>query len=339
MMKHETLSYYLQKFFLEYLPGERGVSTNTISSYSDCFSLLLAFFGQKLSIKPEMLATDHLTKDNVVQFLNWLENERHCMVSTRNVRLGALHSFFRFMQYKDVSHLDQWNQALSIPVKRCESPNISYMSVAGIKALLGQPNQRTLQGLRDLAMLTCMYETGARVQEVCDLTRSRLHLEYPMTVRIYGKGRKERIVPISKEAGGILLSYVARAKLDDLARWEQPLFPNRHGHRMTRSGVSYMLDKHLRKVRELDPSLVPKTFTCHCIRHSRAMHLLQEGVNLVYIRDILGHVHVETTEMYAKADSSLKRAAMEASYPNILPKVEAEWLKDSKLLDWLKTLS
>ena len=100
-----------------------------------------------------------------------------------------------------------------------------------------------------------------------------------------------------------------------------------------------MLEKHLRKVRELDPGLVPKTFTCHCIRHSRAMHLLQEGVNLVYIRDILGHVHAETTEMYAKADSSLKKAAMEASYPDILPKVEAEWSKDSKLLDWLKNLS
>ncbi|NLE26616.1 MAG: tyrosine-type recombinase/integrase [Clostridiaceae bacterium] len=338
-MKHETLSYYLQKFFLEYLPGERGVSTNTIASYSDCFSLLLMFFEKELLVKPERLTIEHLSKENTVSFLSWLEKDRKCCVSTRNVRLGALHSFFRYMQYKDVAHIDQWNQALSIKAKKCEEPDIAYMSVTGIKILLEQPDQRTSQGLRDLAMMTCMYETGARVQEVCDLTRSRLHLEYPMTVRILGKGRKERIVPISKAAGSILLSYIARANLDDPSRWEYPLFPNRNGQKMTRSGVSYMLEKYLVQIRKRDPGLVPKNFTCHCVRHSRAMHLLQEGVNLVYIRDILGHVHVETTELYAKADSRLKRAAMEASYPNVLPKVEAEWVKDTKLLSWLKALS
>ncbi len=338
-MKHETLSYYLQKFFLEYLPGERGVSTNTIASYSDCFSLLLIFFEKELLVKPEKLTMEHISKENIVSFLSWLEEDRKCCVSTRNVRLGALHSFFRYMQYKDVAHIDQWNQALSIKAKKCKEPDISYMSITGIKTLLEQPDQRTIQGLRDLAMLTCIYETGARVQEVCDLTRSRLHLEYPMTVRILGKGRKERIVPISKEAGSILMSYIARANLDDPSRWEHPLFPNRNGQKMTRSGASYMLEKYLVQMRKSNPGLVPKNFTCHCIRHSRAMHLLQEGVNLVYIRDILGHVHVETTELYAKADSKLKRAAMEASYPNVLPQVEAEWIKDTKLLSWLKTLS
>lgn len=338
-MKHETLSYYLQKFFLEYLPGERGVSTNTIASYSDCFSLLLVFFESEYSMKPEKLTVENLSKDNLVSFLNWLEHDRECRISTRNVRLGALHSFARYMQYKDVSHIEQWNQILSVRAKRCEDPDVSYMSVTGIKALLEQPDQLTFQGLRDIAMLSCMYETGARVQEICDLTRSRLHLEYPMTVRILGKGRKERIVPISKEAGAILVSYVSRAHLDDCSRWEHPLFPNRHGHKMTRSGVSYILEKYVSRVRNSTPLLVPKNFTCHCVRHSRAMHLLQEGVNLVYIRDVLGHVHVETTEMYAKADSKSKREALESSYVNVLPLIEAEWKKDTKLLTWLKTLS
>jgi integrase/recombinase XerD len=295
-MKHETLSYYLQKFFLEYLPGERGVSTNTVASYSDCISLLLEFFEIEFSVKPEKLSIEHLSKVNLVSFLNWIENEKGCKISTRNVRLGALHSFARYMQYKDVAHLDQWNQVLSIKTKLCEDPDVSYMSVQGIRALLGQPDQRTFQGLRDIAMLSCMYETGARVQEICDLTRSRLHLEYPMTVRIIGKGRKERIIPISSEAGAILLSYVSRSHLNDPSKWEYPLFFNRQGQKLTRSGVSYLLDKYLSQLRISAPELIPKKFSCHCVRHSRAMHLLEAGVNLIYIRDLLGHVHINTTE-------------------------------------------
>ncbi|MFA5546693.1 MAG: tyrosine-type recombinase/integrase [Sphaerochaetaceae bacterium] len=338
-MKNNALSYYLQNFFLAYLPGEKGVSTNTIASYSDCFSLLLSFFEVKLSKRPEKLGVEDLTKENLLSFLNWLEECRGCKISTRNVRLGAIHSFVRYMQYKDMAHLDQWSQVLSIKVKKCEEPNVSYMSVEGIKTLLRQPDSSTFYGLRDLAMFTCMYETGARVQEICDLTRSRLHLQYPMTVRILGKGNKERIVPISKEAGNILENYVSRAKLENHAKWEHPLFPNRQGDKITRAGVSYILSKYLSQMRKLSPELVPIPFTCHCIRHSKGMHLLQEGTNIVYIRDILGHAHIETTEVYAKADSKLKRQALEASYVDVLPATEAEWKNDSKLLSWLKTLS
>jgi len=296
-MKNNTLSYYLQNFFLTYLPGEKGVSPNTIASYSDCFSLLLSFFEVKLLKRPEKLIVEDLNKENLLSFLNWLEECRGCKISTRNVRLGAIHSFVRYMQYKDMAHLDQWSQVLSIKVKKCQDPDISYMSVEGIKNLLRQPDSSTLYGLRDLAMFTLMYETGARVQEICDLTRSRLNLQYPMTVRILGKGNKERIVPISNEAGCILRKYILREKLEDHAKWEHPLFPNRQKNKITRAGVSYILGKYLSQMKNRTPELVPTPFTCHCIRHSKAMHLLQEGTNIVYIRDILGHAHIDTTEV------------------------------------------
>jgi len=338
-MKNKTLSYYLQNFFLNYLSFEKGVSKNTIESYSNCFTLFLLFFDSKFGINPDKLKIENFTKENILSFLDWLENERKCKVSTRNVRLGAIHSFAKFMQYKDPTHLDQWGQVLSICVKKFNTPFLVYMSIEAISELLKLPDRSTKQGLKELTMLACMYETAGRVQEICDLTPSRVHLQYPMTIRIFGKGAKERIVPISEEVGNLIGDYLNKNNLDKPYNNEAPLFPNRQKNKITRAGISYILNKHLIQLKKIHPELVPNNFTNHGLRHSKAMHLLQGGVNIVYIRDILGHTSVLTTEIYIRADSKLKRKALESTYTSILPNTQPKWENNPELLAWLKNLS
>lgn len=335
----KTLSYYMQSFFLNYLPLQKGVSANTLESYSNCFTLLLLFFNSRMNIKPEKLLLENFSKKNILNFLDWLESERKCKISTRNVRLGAIHSFVKFMQYKNPSHGEQWKQVLTIKSKKGKTTTLIYMTIEGIKELLKQPDTSTFQGRKDLALLSCMYGTGARVQEMCDLTPSMLHLSYPMTVRIFGKGSKERIVPIPNEVGNLLQSYMKESNLDVSRNNKYPLFPNRQGNKITRAGISYTLQKYLKELKKIHPELVPNNFTCHGLRHSFAMNLLQGGVNIVYIRDILGHCSVTTTEVYAKADSKLKRQALESTYEEIIPQSKAKWENNLALLEWLKNLS
>ncbi|MGM0532297.1 MAG: tyrosine-type recombinase/integrase [Bacteroidota bacterium] len=333
---------YLTRFFTEYLVGERGASSHTIRSYSDTFTLILTYMDKVRGKAADSLTLNHFNRETVLGFLDWLQKNRECTNSTRNQRLAALHSFFGYMQYEDVKRLGQWQDILSIRVKKQgERSAVNYLTVDGVKFLLEQIPVNTKAGRRNLALLALLYDSGARVHELINLTPSSLHLDKPYYVTLLGKGNKKRIVPLQNEQVNLLSSYIKENRLDNLAYNQRPLFANNRGEKLTNSGVTYILSIYVKNARILRPDLIPEKMSPHTIRHSKAMHLLQSGVNLVYIRDILGHVSIQTTEIYARADSKQKREALEGAYVNILPAQVSEgvWEKDSKLKEWLKNFT
>ena len=339
-MKTTDFAKYLTKFFSEYLIGERGASAHTIRSYSNTFTHLLTFMDEMEHIKADSLLLDHLDRKVVLRFLDWLQTSKQCGNATRNQRLAALHSFFKYMQYEDVKRMARWQEILSIKVKRQERKSVHYLTVDGIKFLLEQIPTDNPTGRRNLALIALMYDSGARVQEMIDLSPSSLRMDKPACLTLFGKGNKKRIVPLQDKQVILLQAYMKENALDDPAYNQCPLFANNKGGKLTNAGVTYILNTYAGMARQLKPELIPQ-ISPHTLRHSKAMHLLQAGVNLVYIRDMLGHVSIQTTEIYARADSKQKREALEAAYINVIPNTgdQGLWNKDTGLKTWLKNLS
>jgi Site-specific recombinase XerD len=285
----------------------------------------------------EKITLKDIRKESIEAYLSWIESERKCSAQTRNVRLAAIHSFFKYLQYENPDNLAEWQRILSIPAKKAEKGTLNYMSLEGIKLLLEMPNIKSNAGRRDLALLSLMYDTAARVQEVIDLTPSMLRFEKPSTIKLIGKGNKAHIVPLMDSQVIILKEYMKENQLLVPQANQYPLFYNKRHEKLTRAGVGYILDKYVNMARQCNPSIIPDKFSCHCLRHSKSMHMLQSGVNLVYIRDILGHCSIQTTEIYARADSKQKRKAIEEAYIDILPKEQPKWQNNDSLLDWLKS--
>ena len=326
-------------FLSEYLPHERNLSKNTISSYRDTFLLFIGFMKERKGVVVNKLTLSDLTRNNVLDFLKWIMDERHCGAATRNYRIAAIHAFARYLQYREIGRMEEWQKILSIKALKTEKKSLNYLTPEGTKLLLKQPDTRTATGRRHLAMLSLMYDTAARVQEVADLTVGSLRItSRPYTARIVGKGNKARIVPLMDNQVEILRSYLEENHLMEPHCMTHPLFPNRKGHKMTRYGIGYILDTYIALARKENPYLIPESFSPHCLRHSRAMDLLQVGVHIVNIRDLLGHASIQTTDLYARADSMAKREALEKAYENMAPKTDREWEKDKGLLDWLKDL-
>ena len=337
-MKPTDFSKHLTDFLSKYLPGERGMSVNTIHSYKATFILLIQFIEAEKKIPVTKLSLKDLTQDCVVEFLNWLQVTRQCSDSTRNVRLAAIHSFFRFLQYSVPENLNEWQRILSIRVKKAKKLSRTYLTLEGIKLLLTQPDLTTKKGRRDLALLALMYDSAARVQEIADLTPSSLRLTKPFTIKLVGKGNKARIVPLMEQQVGHLRSYMEINHLLLQHANEYPLFFNSRKEKLTRSGLYHILQHYARMARKKDPTLIPDKISPHSLRHSKAMHLLQAGVNLVYIRDILGHQSVQTTEIYARVDSKQKREAIEKAYSDVVKKEVPQWVDNVGLLEWLVSL-
>lgn len=335
-VKPTNFSYYLTNFLAKYLPGEVGASKHTIASYRDTFILFLGFLKERKGILADRLTLEIVTKDLVVEYLDWVENERHCSTATRNVRLAAIHSFFKYLQYQNPDNLLEWQRILAIPVKKTKTKTMNYLTLDGIKLLLEMPDQNSKKGRRDLALLTLMYDTGARVQEMIDLKPSQVRFDKPYTVKLIGKGNKARVVPLMEPTMLILKQYMKEQGLLEPSANVYPLFFNKRNEQLTRAGVNYILAKYKELARKQNKTLIPEILTCHCLRHSKAMHLLQSGVNLVYIRDILGHSSVQVTEIYAKVDSKQKREAIEKAYTDVTPTEKPNWQENADLLDWLK---
>lgn len=333
-----NFSYYLSAFLAKHLPGIVGASSNTVSSYRDTFVLFLRYMKAEKDTPAERIKLKSLDSKCFTEFLDWLETERNCTVTTRNVRLAAIHSFFRYLQYESPEHMDLCQKVLSIPFKKTEQRVLNYFSLDGIKLLLTMPDTSTKSGRRDLALLSLMYDTGARVQEIADLTPQCVRFEKPATIRLHGKGNKTRIVPMMEVQVSLLKRYMTEQNLLRSEEQPHPLFRNKCGEKLTRAGISYILDKYVSMARTIAPELIPDNISCHCLRHSKAMHLLQAGVNLVYIRDFLGHFSVQTTEIYAKADSRQKRQALEKAYVDVTPNADLVWQENNDLLEWLISL-
>jgi integrase/recombinase XerD len=333
-MTPSDFSKLLTSYLTVYLPLQRNVSGNTIASYCDAFRILLAYARDVKGVSVERLTLKNLTRSFILDFLEWLENDRGCSISTRNQRLAAIHSFARYVQVESPLHMLQFQDILSIYFKKKQKPTISYLTADDMRLLLRQPDSSTEHGRRDLALLTLLYDTGARVQELADLHVRDIRLDAPAYVHLTGKGRKSRNVPLMNKTCDILLHYMKEHRLIADAREDIPLFSNSRGVKLSRAGVAYIVNKYATKASALS-SLIPKKVTPHILRHTKAMHLLQADVNLVYIRDILGHSDVATTEIYAKADLQMKRIALSKA-AEVTPISVSSWIRNTELLEWLR---
>jgi len=335
-MKPTDFSNYISDFISRYLPNEKGASANTITSYRDTFVLLLNFTEKEKQVKIEKLTLDKITKETIIGFLDWIQRERKCSNTTRNSRLAAIHSFYRYLQYESMDYLHECQKILSVRFKKTKRESMTYLTIEGIKLLLQQPDTTTSRGRRDLTLLSLMYDTGARVQEIIDLSPSMLRLNKPPTIKIIGKGNKARLVPMLDAQTEHLKNYLKENRLNEPFANMYPLFFNSRKEKLTRAGINHIVQKYAITARKENGMIIPENISCHSLRHSKAMHLLQAGVNLVYIRDILGHVSIQTTEIYARADSKQKREALEKAYVNVNPNEEPIWTKDETLVAWLK---
>ncbi|XP_022778488.1 uncharacterized protein LOC111320060 [Stylophora pistillata] len=214
---------------------------------------------------------------------------------------------------------------------------VEYLTPEAIKLLLEQPDKYTPKGRRDLTLISILYDSGARVQELIDMKVCDVSLDGPAVLTLTGKGNKTRRVPIMKNTASLLQSYLLENKLDKPWRNENPLFTNSQRRKLTKEGVTYILSKYVEAGRKLS-TLLPLRVTNHMLRHSKAMHLLQGGVNLIYIRDFLGHVDLKTTEIYARADTEMKRKAIENVHPDLTDSDLPDWNKDQALLSWLSEI-
>lgn len=328
----------LSRFLGNYLPDIKAVSPHTIASYSDTFRLFLEYCRDECYLKAEKMCIHDISCLIVTGFLEWLEKGRGCTVSTRNQRLAAVCSFLRYAQVYSPASAGEIQKILSIPYKKKAVPEISYISFEDMKRILSLPDCGTEKGRRDRMMLLVLYDTGARVSELTGLKVRDLRLDPPAKATLYGKGRKHRSVPLMDETRDLLREYLHESGLMDNASQMKLVFRNQKAEEFTRAGISYIINKYVDKARE-QSSTIPEKVTPHIFRHSKAMHLLQAGVNIIYIKDILGHSDVTTTQQYLRADMAMKEEALNKAKIDIHPQASvSSWTEDKDLLDWLTAL-
>lgn len=300
-----TFPTLIQDFFLKRLIEQRGVSARTVESYRDTFELLFVFVEGRTGKKASALSLSDLDAPLVLDFLDYLESERHNGPRTRNARLTAIRSFMRYVAVRDPASLPVAQRVIAIPSKRFDRPVLGYLSREEITALLNAPDQNTWSGRRDAVLFATMYNTGARVSEITGLRVRDVLIEREVAVCLHGKGRKERVIPLWKTTASELRSW-----LRDRTDPDAPVFSNRAGSPLTRSGVRDRLDRALAKAVLNCPSLKDRRVSPHILRHSCAMHLLQSGVDITVIAMWLGHSDPGTTHHYLEVDLATKEAAL-----------------------------
>lgn len=330
-MKKTDFTKALTAYFSTYLPLTCGVSPNTCNSYRDAFKLLLLYFQEEKGVPANSIELRMLNRNLVSDFLDWLEAQRKVSVTTRNQRLAAMKAFAHYVQYRNPEYLENCTDIITMRPKKHEKPVIPFLTEDELKALLAQPDPSTRHGLRDLTLLSLLYDSGARVQEITDLQLKDIRLTNPAMVTLTGKGRKARQVPLMKETCTLLDTYIRNFDLNS-EPLTAPLFFNKKGEALSRYGITYILKKNVSKA-ELDGSA--RKISPHGLRHTKAMHLLRAGVNMIYIRDFLGHVDISTTEVYARIDAEMKRKVFEEKVPNFTPNTTMPWEEDKDLLQWL----
>jgi site-specific recombinase XerD len=328
------LARVLQMFFLDYLPKQRGLSPHTLESYRDSLKLLLVFLAGRGD--PSRLDVDAVTPERVIAFLDHLESSRKNKESTRNRRLSAIHSFFRYLGAQHPEHLARTQRILSIPLKRCANREIHYLDFPEVQAVLNGIERATADSRRDFALLTLLFNTGGRVSEVIGLQARDLRLSSPAHVLLRGKGRKERTCPIWLETARLLRDLLAEQAI--APHEASGIFRNHRGGPLTRFGVRWILKKHVRHAAAKLPSLGKKRLHPHSVRHSTAIHLLRSGVDLSTIAHWLGHVSVNTTNKYLALDLKAKADALGKAKPLISDSKKGSWHKNPDLLRWLEGL-
>jgi site-specific recombinase XerD len=296
----------IERYFTERLMRQRNVSANTIASYRDTFRLLFTFAQVRLRKPPSALTLDELDAPFIGAFLTDLETKRGAGVTTRNLRLTAIRSFFRFVSFEEPAHSALIQRVLAIPSKRHDKRQVDFLTRPEIEAILAAPDRTTWLGRRDHTLLLLAAQTGLRLSELIGLDRDAIHLGAGAHVRCVGKGRKERCTPLTKYARIALQAWINESARRDA----NALFPNQHGGRLSADSVQSLLAKHVRVASKRCPSLASKRVSPHVLRHSAAMELLQAGVDCSVIALWLGHESIETTQTYLHAHLALKEAAL-----------------------------
>ena len=311
-----SLATHVSVFLRERLPLERGASERTCDTYALGLRLFLEFAARQLKVRPSALTLEQLDAPMVLAFLAHLETQRHNGPATRNVRLAAIRTFIRFIEYREPSALAQVQRIRAIPTKRADTRLVDYLSRDEMQALLDAPAPDTRDGVRDRAMLHVAYSAGLRVSELVGLRLENLAFDPRLSIQVLGKGRRRRALPLWRETAAALRAWLALRP----TRQAPEVFLNARGAAMTRSGFEYILDKHVHTAAQRCPSLLTKNVSPHCLRHSCAMIILQSTGDIRKVALWLGHASTQTTEMYLRADTTILLEVMNATTPPTLRK-------------------
>jgi site-specific recombinase XerD len=309
-----SLAHYLSTFLREYLPCERRASQHTCETYAYTFQLLVCFAAHRLKTQPSKLMLEYIDVPLVISFLNQLEEVRGNSSRTRNARLAAIKAFFRFLEYRLPSALDQARRIHAIPMKKIDEKLVGYLTQKEMQALINAPDPRSALGIRDRAMLYLAFAAGLRVSELIELRLDQLHLKPDPLIHVFGKGRRERVIPLWKETASALRAWLA-VRVESIA---PELFLNAQGKPMTRSGFKYILAKNVNIALTKQPTLVKKRISPHVLRHTCAMHTLQATNDIRKVSLWLGHANMKSTEIYLRSDPSEKLEALTAGSPLLL---------------------
>jgi site-specific recombinase XerD len=327
-----TFPTLLQRFFTQRLMQQKRVSAHTISSYRDTFRLLLRFAQKRLRTSPDRLAFEKIDAPLVSAFLNEMEKTRGVTARTRNLRLTAIRSFFRFAAYEMPTHSAQIQRVLAMPTKRFDRKLIDFLTRPEVDALLDAPDKSTWNGRRDHALLLTTLQTGLRLSEATGLQRQHVTFGTGAHAEVLGKGRKQRAVPLCKPVAEVLKAWIdeLNSAQDDI------VFPSIRGGRLSADAVARLLKKHVAVASDACPSLKQKKITFHCLRHTTAMDLLHAGVEQTVIALWLGHESIETTQIYLDADLALKEKILARTIP--FDSKPGKFRPDDKLLSFLNQL-
>lgn len=324
----------LYDYFYDWLgPSTRDCSVHTRRAYTCTWRMLNAYVAAQKGIKVRALELEDFTRERILGFLNTLESTRHNATTTRNCRLAAIRSFFAFVEQREPAALRQCQEVLSIPAKKTERKEREYLTDEEVLALLNQPNKKTFAGQRDHALFYFLYTVGARIDEALALDVGALHLHPPLEARLMGKGRKERIVPLTPETADLLRVLIERSP----AGPTEAVFRNARGYRLTPSGARFRLRLHQEQATRRCPSLASKHVSPHVFRHTNAAVLLRAS-DVTLVRAWLGHARLTTTEAYCHTDPQRRREALARVRPSLVTPRVPRWKKDPSLLAWLESL-
>lgn len=332
---NDNLSYYMQRYFMSYLISQYNYCKNTLSSYRDTFRLLLMYLDSVMT-KKRKSSISCIDKDCVLSFLKWLETDRNNSAATRNVRLAHIKSFYAFVRTSAPELAALCESVMSIPFTKTEKRPPVYMPEDSVKNMLHSINTESRDGIRHLAILALLYDSGCRVQELIDLKVSDVQFEKGRRIYVHGKGDKYRSIPILIDTEKILRKYIGVYKLES----RQLLFTNHSGDKLTRQGVRYILRKYASNLQKGYPDVFEPKAHPHLLRHSKATHLINAGVNIYNVRDFLGHISIATTQVYLTSNPEVTRKAVEQASAKTVPESTDFFTVDEKqaLMNFLDTL-
>lgn len=334
MKRSGLLPELLQSYFRHWLANQRNVSHHTIISYRDSWRLFLRFVAQQLQRDVAKLDISELTAERIIEFLDDAERTRKVKIATRNCRLAAIKGFFSFLADKDPTWGAHCAAVLRVPMKRGPKREPCSMDRDETEVILAQPDHASELGMRDGTLLAFFYNTGARISEVLAVSTQDLRLESPFQVRLFGKGRKERICPLWPETVHLLRALLGQQKLAP----DEAIFRNRYGEPLSASGVRFRLRAYLASAAQEAPRLAAKRITPHTFRHTAAVHLLESGVDVAVVKDWLGHASLDSTYIYARANLETKRKALQHLEPKTPGARRKAWKQNPGLMAWLDSL-